>query len=85
MSLLKIGDDSEWATVKDFQARIQLCKTIADLKAIGNELTPKVRAKMEPDDVASLREKYLEREKELMKELTAATYAGQNLQRAFTC
>jgi len=53
------------ATFKDFTARIQLCKTIAELKAIGNELTPKVKAKMGPDDVATLREKYLEREKEL--------------------
>lgn len=52
-------------TFKDFEARITLCKTIAELKAIGNELTPKVKAKMGPDDVATLREKYLEREKEL--------------------
>jgi hypothetical protein len=53
------------ATFKDFEARITLCKTIAELKAIGNELTPKVKAKMGPDDVSTLREKYLEREKEL--------------------
>jgi hypothetical protein len=53
------------ATFKDFEARITLCKTIGELKAIGNELTPKVKAKMGPDDVSTLREKYLEREKEL--------------------
>ena len=53
------------ATFKDFEARITLCKTVAELKAIGNELTPKVKAKMGPDDVSTLREKYLEREKEL--------------------
>ena len=53
------------ATFKDFEARITLCKTTAELKVIGNELTPKVKAKMGPDDVSVLREKYLEREKEL--------------------
>lgn len=53
------------ATFKDFEARIQLAKTPAELKNIGNELTPKVKAKMGPDDVSTLREKYLEREKEL--------------------
>ena len=52
---------------KSFDARITLAANFAALKAIGAELTPKVKAKLGPDNVASLRERYLEREKELMK------------------
>jgi hypothetical protein len=53
------------AMFKDFQARVTLCKNLAELKALGNELSPKVKAQMEPDDVKTLREAYLGREKEL--------------------
>lgn len=50
---------------KSFDARITLAIDIAALKAIGTELTPKVKAKIGPDGIASLRERYLEREKTL--------------------
>ncbi len=50
---------------KMFAARITLVKELSDLKAIGGELTPKVKAKMGPDSVAELRTLYQAREKEL--------------------
>lgn len=48
--------------MKKYAARIELAESKADLKSIGKELTPAVKAKMIPSDVASLRELYLERE-----------------------
>ena len=50
---------------KSFDARITLAANASSLKAIGAELTPKVKAKLGPDNVSNLRQKYLEREKEL--------------------
>ncbi len=50
---------------KGMMARITLAMDQKQLKAIGAEITPKLKAEMMPDDVASLRQIYLEREKEL--------------------
>lgn len=51
--------------LKSFTARLTLCKTIGEVKAIGKEITKEVKDKMTTEDVANLRERYLEREKEL--------------------
>ena len=50
---------------RNFVDRITLCNSKADLKKIGSEITPQLKAQMVPEDVANLREKYLEREKEI--------------------
>lgn len=50
---------------KMFSARITLVKELSDLKAIGGELTPKIKAKMGTDHVANLRELYQAKEREL--------------------
>lgn len=50
---------------KDFVAQITLVKTIADLKSLGKEITPALKSQITPEDLANLREKYLEREREL--------------------
>lgn len=50
---------------KDFVAQITLAKTMADLKSLGKEITPALKSQMTPEDLANLREQYLEREKEL--------------------
>lgn len=55
----------------DFVARITLAKDVKELKAIGNELTPKVKSLMGPDRVDTLRGKYLTREQELTGRLVA--------------
>lgn len=48
--------------LRSMSARIDLAETTADLKAIGKEITPKLKAEMLPADVATLREKYTGRE-----------------------
>lgn len=53
------------STYDAFAARIILSKSVEELKSIGGELTPRIKSKMGPDDVAMLREKYLEKEREL--------------------
>lgn len=60
------------AHLKDFSARITLAKAEKDLKDIGKEITPKIKAQMIPADVATLRETYQRREAEL-KGQTEAT------------
>lgn len=52
-------------TLKNFMARFTLISTLDDLKKLGKEITPQIKAGMTPDDVANLRERYLEREREL--------------------
>jgi hypothetical protein len=42
-----------------------LCATQDELKAIGKEITPKLKAQMLPADVAAMREKYLACEQEV--------------------
>jgi len=51
--------------LREFSARLDLCKTSKDLKAIGKEITPELKAKMIPADVAALRDKYHARDLEL--------------------
>lgn len=49
--------------LEDLSARITLAKEPAELKALGKEITPALKAQMLPADVAKLREKYQEKEK----------------------
>lgn len=51
--------------LRTFSARIALATTEKDLKAIGKEITPQVKAQMIPADVASLRDTYQRREVEI--------------------
>ena len=46
-------------------ARIDLAANAKDLKEIGKEITPQIKSRMIPADVAALREKYQDREKEI--------------------
>lgn len=56
-------------TYMNFTARITLCQDVKALKALGAEITPALKASMVPEDVANLRERYLERERELTGKL----------------
>lgn len=60
-------------TLRTMSAKIDLAPTVADLKAIGKEITPKLKASMSPADVAALRTKYLERESALKGAVTENT------------
>jgi hypothetical protein len=51
--------------LREFCARVELCKSTAELKALGKTITPALKAQMNPADVAALREKYQARESEL--------------------
>jgi len=55
---------------RKFIARLTLVSDLPGLKAIGVELTPKIKAKLGPEHVAGLREQYLTRERELEKQGT---------------
>jgi len=46
-------------------AKITLCKTLDELKAIGKEITPDLKKKMIKEDVATLRECYTNKESSL--------------------
>jgi hypothetical protein len=48
--------------LRTMSAKIDLAPTVADLKVVGKEITPKLKAQMLPADVATLREHYLNRE-----------------------
>lgn len=48
--------------LRTMAAKVDLAVTVAELKAVGKEITPKLKAQMLPGDVAALRQKYLERE-----------------------
>ena len=52
-------------TLRRMSARIDLAPTPDDLKTIGKEITPKLKASMVPADVVRLRAKYLERDQTL--------------------
>jgi hypothetical protein len=54
--------------LRQFSAKIDLCATLADLKALGKTITPQIKAQMLTADIASLREKYGEAEERLPKE-----------------
>lgn len=51
----------------EYSAKIKLTKNPKDLKDIGKLITPELKSNMLPADVASLREAYLDRERELPK------------------
>lgn len=63
------------AHLKDFSARITLAKVEKELKAVGKEITPQMKAQMVPADVAALREAYQRREAELKGQEEVATAA----------
>ena len=48
--------------LEEYSAKVSLCKTPEELKALGKQITPQLKARMLPQDVAALREKYQERE-----------------------
>jgi hypothetical protein len=48
--------------LREFSARVDLAKSADELKKIGKEITPAIKAQMLPADVATLREKYQTRE-----------------------
>ena len=51
--------------LRNFKARVDLAKDAKELKAIGKEITPQVKAQMLPAHVADLREHYQHREAQL--------------------
>lgn len=51
--------------LREFSAKIDLCADAAALKTLGKEITPQLKAQMLPVDVASLRQRYQEREQAL--------------------
>lgn len=51
--------------LKQMIAQFTLVKSLEDLKKLGKEITPALKSKMTTDDVANMRERYLEREREL--------------------
>lgn len=51
------------AILEKLSARLTLAEDVAAVKAIGKEITPELKARMLPADVATLRERYREREK----------------------
>lgn len=57
--------------LRTWSATIALAKTAEDLKELGKQITPQLKAQMLPAHVAELREKYQEREGQIGK--TAAT------------
>ena len=48
--------------LRELSARIDLAKSADELKGIGKQITPQLKAQMLPADVATLREKYQTRE-----------------------
>jgi hypothetical protein len=48
--------------LRTMSAKIDLASTVADVRGVGKEITPKLKAQMLPVDVALLREHYLARE-----------------------
>jgi hypothetical protein len=48
--------------LRELSAKIDLCKTMTDLKAIGKEITTETKSKMIPADLTELRNKYQTRE-----------------------
>lgn len=52
-------------TLREWKAKIALAKEANELKALGKQITPQVKALMTTADVADLREAYQQREKEL--------------------
>lgn len=53
------------ALLRELSAKIDLCANADQLKLIGKEITPRVKANMLPEHVAQMRERYLQREEAL--------------------
>lgn len=51
--------------LSEFSAEMQLAKTMDALKAIGNRITPEIKAQMMPSDLTELKDRYREHEKRL--------------------
>ncbi len=51
--------------LREFSAKLDLCKDTIELKALSKNITPELKSKMLPSDVVLLREKYQERELKL--------------------
>lgn len=54
--------DTSAALLRTWAAKMDLATSAAELKDIGKQLTPQLKAQMLPTDVSALREKYQERE-----------------------
>jgi hypothetical protein len=48
--------------LREWRAKIDLCKDIKDLKDVGKQITPQLKAQMLPADVSMLRDAYQTRE-----------------------
>lgn len=57
--------DRSQELLREFSARIMLAGDAKALKAVGRDITPQIKAKMVPADVATLREAYQERERRI--------------------
>ena len=64
-------------TLRTMSAKIALCSTSDELKKLAKEITPQLKSKMTPHDVAELRERYQEREDSL-KGITPARQADDS-------
>jgi hypothetical protein len=64
-------------TLKQIGARIALANTTDELKAIGKTITPQVKARMLPTDVAALREQYQAREAELARAASGDSFVRE--------
>lgn len=64
--------ESSAKLLAEFKAKITLAADAAALKAIGNSITPQIKAQMVTSDVTELREAYQTREKDLPAEKKAA-------------
>jgi len=51
--------------LRTLKAKIDLAEDIATLKAVGKEITPRLKAQMLVADVSQLREAYQQREREM--------------------
>jgi hypothetical protein len=54
--------------LRKFSARIELAKNSDELRLVGLEITPTIKAQMLPRDVAELREKYQSRETQFLQQ-----------------
>jgi hypothetical protein len=66
------------AHLRQFAAKVDLCQSVAELKALGKQITPELKAKMSPSDVTALREKYQARDAELSGATAPATVGGDS-------
>lgn len=72
--------DGSLRILQRFQARITLCESEADLKAIGKEITPEIKKQMVAGDVAELRKVYQAAEKKMKGEpVTVAAESGDDI------